>query len=136
MYRDFQSRNIMIKESKPYFIDYQSGRKGALQYDLASLLYDAKADIPQEVRESLIDHYILKLKEIIKVNAREFTHYFWYFAAIRILQALGAYGFLGLSRGKKKFLESIPYAVKNINCILNNRIENGNLSYKKYFRKT
>ncbi len=129
LYRDFQSRNIMVKGGELFFIDYQSGRRGALQYDLASLLYDAKADIPQEIRYELIDHYIHQAKKLTGIDEAEFKYYFWYFAIIRILQALGAYGYLGLTRGKKKFLDSIPYALRNIRYILNNKIEENTLSY-------
>jgi len=116
LYRDFQSRNIMIKDDKPYFIDYQSGRKGALEYDLASLLYDAKANIPQNIREELVEYYLEKLP--IKVNKNKFKQYFYGFALIRIMQALGAYGFLGFVKGKKQFLASIPFAINNLEIIL------------------
>ncbi|MGH2574402.1 MAG: aminoglycoside phosphotransferase family protein [Ignavibacteria bacterium] len=129
LYRDFQSRNIMIKNHSLYFIDYQSGRKGALQYDLASLLFDAKADVPQNIREELIDCYINEAKNYISVNNDEFRHYFWYFAIARILQAMGAYGYLGKVKKKKSFLESIPYAINNINMILNQNIEKNSLEY-------
>ncbi len=125
LYRDFQSRNIMLHKDDLYFIDYQSGRKGALQYDIASLLYDARADIPQQLREELLDYYI----KVSGTDINEFKYYFWYFAVIRILQAMGAYGYLGITKGKKRFLESIPYALTNINFILNNRIEKGKLGY-------
>lgn len=128
LYRDFQSRNIMLKDGpegrQPHFIDYQSGRRGALQYDVASLLYDARADMPQDVREKLLDYYIGRVKALANVDAEQFKNYFWYFAVVRILQALGAYGYLGLGKGKKKFLESIPFALKNIDFILNNRVNN------------
>jgi aminoglycoside/choline kinase family phosphotransferase len=129
LYRDFQSRNIMIKNGELYFIDFQSGRKGALQYDLASLLYDAKADIPQNDRESLMDHYVKNAEQKYNIDITQFKKYFWYFAIIRILQAMGAYGYLGITKGKKKFLESIPYAVRNINNILNEKIGNNSLTY-------
>jgi aminoglycoside/choline kinase family phosphotransferase len=131
LYRDFQSRNIMLHKDNLYFIDYQSGRKGALQYDIASLLYDARADIPQELREELLEYYISEAKNAANVDAGMFRHYFWYFAMIRILQAMGAYGFLGIAKGKKRFLESIPFALKNINFILNNRVEKSEFSYLK-----
>lgn len=129
LYRDFQSRNIMIKNEKLYFIDFQSGRKGALHYDLASLLYDAKADIPQNDRDTLLDFYVYNAKQKYDINHTHFKKYYWYFAIIRILQAMGAYGYLGITKGKKKFLESIPYAVKNINSILNEKIGNNSLTY-------
>ena len=131
LYRDFQSRNIMLHKNDLYFIDYQSGRRGAMQYDIASLMYDAKADIPQSIRESLLEYYIQEAGKSVKINTNEFSHFFWYFAMIRILQAMGAYGFLGITKGKKRFLESIPYAVKNINFILQNRINKSEFSYLK-----
>lgn len=131
LYRDFQSRNIMLHKNDLYFIDYQSGRKGALQYDIASLLYDAKADIPQQLREKLLEFYIAEVQKYTIIDENEFKHYFWYFAIIRILQAMGAYGFLGITKGKKSFLESIPYALKNIKYILNNRINKTEFSYIK-----
>jgi aminoglycoside/choline kinase family phosphotransferase len=131
LYRDFQSRNIMLHKNDLYFIDYQSGRKGAMQYDIASLLYDARADIPQELREELLDFYIITAKRNVNVDSNSFKQYFWYFAMIRILQALGAYGYVGITKGRKDFLQSIPYALRNINFILNSRIEKGKLEYLK-----
>jgi aminoglycoside/choline kinase family phosphotransferase len=136
LYRDFQSRNIMLKNDELYFIDYQSGRKGALQYDLASLLYDAKANIPQTIRELLTEYYIVQAKKYIRIDEEEFRNHFWYFALIRILQAMGAYGYLGIVKGKTNFLESIPFALKNINFILENKINDKKLSYiKKIFQE-
>ncbi|MDD5570779.1 MAG: RNase adapter RapZ [Bacteroidales bacterium] len=120
LYRDFQSRNIMLVEGKPYFVDYQGGRKGALQYDLASLLYDAKADIPQNVRNELTDYYIKVLSSYISVDAGKFKNYFFGFVFIRIMQALGAYGFRGFYERKEHFLASIPFAIDNIVWLINN----------------
>ncbi len=117
MYRDFQSRNIMLKNNEPYFIDYQSGRRGALQYDLASLLYDAKAKIPQETREELLNFYLGEVNKIIKVEPERFKKYFYGFVLIRIMQALGAYGFLGIVKNKPNFLSSIPLAIENLKTI-------------------
>jgi aminoglycoside/choline kinase family phosphotransferase len=114
LYRDFQSRNIMIKNGDPYFIDYQGGRKGALQYDIASLLYDAKADIPQEVRNILLEHYINAVNKYIPVDRKKFTEYYYGYVIIRIMQALGAYGFRGFYEKKEHFLQSIPYALDNL----------------------
>jgi len=118
LYRDFQSRNVMLKNGEVYFIDYQGGRRGALQYDLASLLYDGKADIPQFVRQQLFDFYITELKKYIPVNDTDFTAYFKGFVLIRIMQAMGAYGFRGFYEKKEHFLKSIPFALKNLEILL------------------
>lgn len=120
LYRDFQSRNIMLHKNKTYFIDYQGGRKGALQYDVASLLYDAKADIPQKIRQELLDFYIQTLKNYSKVNEKKFKEYYYGYVLIRKMQAMGAYGFRGFYEKKKHFLQSIPYALKNLDWILQN----------------
>jgi len=114
LYRDFQSRNIMIVGNEPYFIDYQGGRKGALQYDIASLLFDAKANIPFEQRIELLEHYIESLKKWIEVDETRFRGYFYDFVLMRILQALGTYGFRGGVEKKALFLQSVPYALKNL----------------------
>ncbi len=118
MFRDFQSRNIMIRDGEPWFIDYQGGREGPLQYDLASLLYDAKADIPQYVREELIELYLEELSGIHPVNRNEFMQFFYGFVIIRIMQAMGAYGFRGFYEKKEHFLKSIPFALENMNKVL------------------
>jgi len=118
LYRDFQSRNVMIKDDEVYFIDYQGGRQGALQYDLASLLYDGKADIPESVKNQLYDFYISELKKLKKVDDKEFASYFKGFVLIRIMQAMGAYGFRGFYEKKEHFLKSIPFALKNLESIL------------------
>jgi len=118
MYRDFQSRNIMLKDGEVYFIDYQGGRKGALQYDLASLLYDGKADIPQQIRNELFEFYIEEVEKIMPVDRFEFMRYYRGFVIIRIMQAMGAYGFRGFYEKKTHFLKSIPYALDNLNYLL------------------
>ena len=118
MYRDFQSRNIMMVDGNPWFIDYQGGRKGPLQYDIASLLYDAKAAIPEEIRETLLHHYINELEKLKPVSRKEFVSYYYGFVLIRILQALGAYGFRGYYENKPHFLKSIPFAVQNLKMLL------------------
>ncbi len=118
LYRDFQSRNVMLKDGDVYFIDYQGGRQGALQYDLASLLYDGKADIPQSVRTQLFDYYFGELKKYMTVDEEKFTVFFKGFVLIRIMQAMGAYGFRGFYEKKEHFLKSIPFALKNLEYIL------------------
>ncbi len=120
MYRDFQSRNIMVQENKPYFIDYQGGRKGPLQYDLASLLFQVKADIPFDIREQLLDFYISRANIYTSIDKSEFKKYYYGFVYIRLLQVMGAYGFRGLFERKKHFLESIPYIHKNLKWLANN----------------
>ncbi|WP_340112859.1 RapZ C-terminal domain-containing protein [Maribellus mangrovi] len=118
LYRDFQSRNVMLKNDEVYFIDYQGGRRGALQYDLASLLYDGKADIPESVRQHLFEFYLNELKKYMKVDVERFKAYFKGFVLIRIMQAMGAYGFRGFYEKKEHFLKSIPYALKNLEFLL------------------
>ena len=118
MYRDFQSRNIMLHNNEPYFIDYQGGRKGALHYDVASLLYDGKADLPQKLREELLNYYLKQLSEHIYVDNEAFCKYYHGFVLIRILQALGTYGFRGYYEKKSHFLLSIPFAIKNLKYLL------------------
>jgi aminoglycoside/choline kinase family phosphotransferase len=120
LYRDFQSRNIMLKSGLPFFLDYQGGRKGALQYDIASLLYDAKADLPPELRQELLDLYIEKLGGFIDVSRETFLHHYYAYVYVRILQALGAYGFRGFYERKAHFLQSVPYALKNLRWLLHN----------------
>ena len=118
LFRDFQSRNVMLKEGGVYFIDYQGGRRGALQYDLASLLYDGKADIPPEIRTLLFQYYLDELRNYMPVNTDAFTSYFNGFVLIRILQAMGAYGFRGFYEKKEHFLKSIPFALRNLENLL------------------
>ena len=120
MYRDFQSRNIMLRGGLPYFLDYQGGRKGALQYDIASLLYDAKADLPPELRHQLLDLYIEKLGTYADVKPEAFLHHYYAYVYVRILQALGAYGFRGFYERKPHFLQSVPYALKNLRWLSHN----------------
>ena len=118
MFRDFQSRNIMLRDGEPWFIDYQGGRQGALQYDLASLLYDSKADIPEQIREELIDEYLDEVEKIHRVDRNEFRQYFYGYVLIRMMQAMGAYGFRGFYEKKEHFLKSIPFALRNLEIVL------------------
>jgi aminoglycoside/choline kinase family phosphotransferase len=120
LYRDFQSRNVMLHNGKPFFVDYQGGRKGALQYDIASLLFDAKADLPPDLRQQLLDAYLEALSVHIKFDREAFLRYYYAFVYVRIMQALGAYGFRGFYERKAHFLQSVPYALKNIRWLLHN----------------
>ncbi len=120
LYRDFQSRNVMLRGSDPFFLDYQGGRKGALQYDIASLLYDAKADLPPQLRQELLDFYIEQAGKFAKVDREEFLKHYYAYVYVRILQALGAYGFRGFYERKAHFLQSVPYALKNLRWLLHN----------------
>jgi len=118
LYRDFQSRNILLRNGDPFFVDYQGGRKGALQYDIASLLYDAKADLPPELRQQLLDHYLDRLAGFIPLDREAFLRHYYAYVYIRILQALGAYGFRGFYERRAHFLQSVPYALKNLRWLL------------------
>lgn len=116
LYRDFNPRNIMVgKEQQPalYYIDYQGGRRGAAQYDVASLLYSAKSDIPEAVRTDLLTHY-LDVRGICGDERRRWLDLFRAYLLARILQTLGAYGYRGLYERKPYFIESIPLAVNNL----------------------
>jgi aminoglycoside/choline kinase family phosphotransferase len=114
LYRDFQSRNVMLREGQPFFLDYQGGRKGALQYDIASLLYDGKADLPPEMRQELLDYYLNCVAGYIAIDREAFMEHYYAYVYVRILQALGAYGFRGFYERKAHFLQSVPYALKNL----------------------
>ncbi len=114
LYRDFQSRNIMLRDGQPFFLDYQGGRKGALQYDVASLLYDGKAALPPALRQELLDDYLDCLAGFVKLDRAEFMKHYYAFVYVRIMQALGAYGFRGFYERKAHFLQSVPYALENL----------------------
>jgi aminoglycoside/choline kinase family phosphotransferase len=120
LYRDFQSRNIMLRDGQPFFLDYQGGRKGALQYDVASLLYDAKADLPPELRQQLLNHYLDEVAKYGDVEREAFLRHYYAYVYIRIMQALGAYGFRGFYERRAHFLQSVPYALKNLRWLLHN----------------
>ena len=115
LYRDCQSRNVMIKDGKPYFIDFQGGRRGPTQYDVASFLWQAKANIPAALREELIDVYLAELKKLQPgLDKAAWKAALPHFVLFRTLQVLGAYGYRGYFERKPHFLESIPMAIKNL----------------------
>ena len=118
LYRDFQSRNVMMLDGKPYFIDYQGGRKGALQYDIASMLFEAKTSLPANVREELLEFYLSSLNNYLPISQEDFMHHYYGYVYIRLMQAMGAYGFRGLYEKKELFLQSIPPALNNLEWLL------------------
>ncbi|MFZ0337365.1 MAG: RNase adapter RapZ [Terracidiphilus sp.] len=120
LYRDFQSRNVMLRDGSPWFLDYQGGRKGALHYDIASLLYDGKADLPPALRQELLDHYLDALSAYVDLDRGAFMEHYYAYVYVRILQALGAYGFRGFYERKAHFLQSVPYALKNLRWLAHN----------------
>jgi aminoglycoside/choline kinase family phosphotransferase len=120
LYRDFQSRNVMLRDASPWFVDYQGGRKGALQYDIASLLFDAKADLPPALRQQLLDEYLVRLSDFIPLERDAFMRHYYAYVYVRLMQALGAYGFRGFYEQKTHFLQSVPYALKTLCWLLEN----------------
>jgi aminoglycoside/choline kinase family phosphotransferase len=120
MYRDFQSRNVMIKDNEPWFIDFQGGRKGPVYYDIASFLWQAKANYPEGLRNELLNVYIESLTQYTSVNRDEFMEQLRHFVLFRTLQVLGAYGFRGYFEKKPHFIQSVPYAIDNLKQLLRN----------------
>ena len=118
LYRDFQSRNIMIRDGEPWFIDFQGGRKGPPHYDVASLLYDAKAAIPKPLRAELLEAYLDALETLVPVDRARFRAQFSGFVLVRLMQAMGAYGYRGFFERKRRFLESVPHAARNLDDLL------------------
>jgi aminoglycoside/choline kinase family phosphotransferase len=118
LYRDFQARNILYQNEAFHFIDYQGGRMGALQYDVASLLFEARIDLPSDLREELLQYYLEKLAEVNKNDAAEFEKYYYGFVLVRIMQAMGAYGLRGIIENIPLFLQSIPFAIQNIGWLI------------------
>jgi UPF0042 nucleotide-binding protein len=124
MFRDFQSRNIMVKDNGDVgFIDYQGGMKGAPQYDVASLLWQAKANLPDDWKNYLLEDYINSFEGIVQetVDRDVFRSQYNGYVLIRLLQVLGAYGFRGLFERKAHFLTSIPLALQNLRWFVNNQ---------------
>lgn len=118
LYRDFQSRNVMIAGGEPWFIDFQGGRKGPLYYDVASFIWQAKAGYSEALKREMIDAYLEALKEYRDVSRGEFLDTLRHFVLFRTLQVLGAYGFRGYFEKKPHFLQSIPYAMDNLRRLL------------------
>jgi aminoglycoside/choline kinase family phosphotransferase len=140
LYRDFQSKNIMLQDGALYFIDYQSGRKGALQYDLASLLFDANLRAPKTLRETIAAYYLETIDSYVALNENKFLTYYHDFALIRMLQALAAFSFLVHHKNKSYFMRNIPNALDNIKalfdrkCIITELPELRRLFEKDFFK--
>ena len=124
MFRDFQSRNICIKEENVHFIDYQGGMKGALQYDVASLLWQARANLTAGWKNSLLEYYMDCVSDILKspIDRGQFVSQYNGYVLIRLMQVLGAYGFRGLFERKSQFLTSIPLALTNLKWFVTNKV--------------
>ena len=118
LYRDFQARNVMLVDDEPYFIDFQGGRKGPFYYDLASFVWQAKANYSQELKEELISTYREALKKYVDVPAEEFYKTLRIFVLFRTMQVLGAYGFRGYFEKKPHFLQSVPFAIDNLRKLI------------------
>lgn len=123
MHRDCQSRNVMVKDESVYFIDFQGGMQGALQYDVASMLWQARAALPHEWKEDLVNYYFDEVNDLLnnRLNRRDFLDSYDGFVLIRMLQTLGAYGFRGLFERKPHFIASIPYALRQLKWFLQNK---------------
>lgn len=114
LYRDFQSRNIMVVGDSPWFIDFQDGRRGPLQYDVVSLLYQSSARIPQTCRGTLLNHYLDHVQNYTNLDKDQFVSFLGGFIVSRMIQVLGVYGREGLGAGKEYFLASIPTALDTL----------------------
>jgi aminoglycoside/choline kinase family phosphotransferase len=129
LFRDFKSKNIMWNDEKPYFIDFQGGRRGALQYDLASLLFEAKANLSASFREKVLNYYLEVFGSYDFFHAEEFLRYYPAFVLIRQLQAFGAYGYRGIFEKKSYFVESIHYAMPALEWIVNQSVIKSKFPY-------
>ena len=128
MYRDFQSRNVMVHKEEdgsevPYFIDFQGGRRGPVFYDVASFLWQAKANFHPDLREELVEVYLEELQKYMPVDKEVFYETLKHFVLFRTMQVLGAYGFRGYFEKKPHFLQSIPFAIDNLRHLLKHASE-------------
>ena len=119
LYREFQARNVMLVDVAPYFIDFQGGRRGPVYYDLASFVWQAKANYSDDLKETLIKTYRDSLKQYITIDDDEFYNRLRHFVLFRTMQVLGAYGFRGYFEKKPHFLQSVPFAIDNLRKLIN-----------------
>jgi len=131
LYRDFQARNVMLRNGMPYFIDFQGGRKGPIYYDVASFLWQASAKYSEELRDELIDTYLRALKPYNPITKEQFMPKLRIFVLFRLLQVLGAYGYRGLWEKKEHFINSIPPALNNLQV----EIDNGSCDAYPYLKE-
>jgi len=118
MYRDFQSRNVMVKDGEPWLIDFQGGRKGPFYYDVASFLWQAKANYPESLRQELLEEYLKGLRKSQPIDEKYFFAQLRHFVLFRTMQVLGAYGFRGYFEKKPHFIQSVPFAIENLRQLL------------------
>lgn len=118
LYRDFQARNVMIKDGEPWFIDFQGGRRGPIYYDVASFIWQARSRFPEDLKQDLIRTYLRALQQFKQVDEEAFRSRLRLFVLFRTLQVLGAYGFRGYFEKKPHFLASVPYALSNLRKLL------------------
>ena len=118
MYRDFQSRNVMVKDGEPWLIDFQGGRKGPFYYDVASFLWQAKANYPESLRTELLEEYLKGLRKYQPIDEKYFFAQLRHFVLFRTMQVLGAYGFRGYFEKKPHFIQSVPFAIENLRQLL------------------
>lgn len=117
LYRDFNARNVMVKDGQPYFIDFQGGRRGPIYYDVASFAWQARARFSQQQKDAMLDAYLSALSEYVSVDVNEFKQRLRLFILFRLLQVLGAYGFRGWVEHKANFVTSIPAAIAELKVL-------------------
>ena len=118
LYRDFNSRNVMICDNEPYFIDFQGGKRGPIYYDVASFVYHARASYPIELQEKMLKCYLSALKTYVNVDEHFFRSRLELFRLLRLLQVLGAYGFRGMVEQKADFVAAIPQAIDSLRSLI------------------
>jgi len=118
MYRDFQSRNVMVKNGSPYFIDFQSGRKGPIYYDVASFIWHPRSGYPQALKDKMLESYLDSLSRYVDVDRDDFERQLRMFVLLRYLQILGAYGFRGMIENKARFMTAVPAALRSLKSLI------------------